>query len=390
MLHTSDGFADDIVEISNYEAALPSVKKFLAWHLPRKQFVRHHQWCEEIGRMLDDSPLQDGILKYLGLPGLDLLDLRHFHAEICEKRNVNLRFLGFNGCASNRSTSGNSELNVSLDEVRRLSRVDQMSDVIGDRIEFVANDQSIASERARKMGPYDVINLDLCDGFGSQSPGEATKFTNYDAVNSLLALQSRFNRPWLLLLTTRADKGNIDDKVLKVLLGKYVDNLNSCPSFLDSSREKFSIGCEASAADAINTAEGLLPVYLIGLCKWLLNLALAHNPPTSVELCSVIGYRVHRAAVQEDIISLALRFTPTFQPVKDNLGLAKHTNPKVNECTLATRMLKRVAKRKDADKILSENHELNENMIHASVDLLKTARYDTSGYRAWVQSRLDE
>src|SRR6266481_980621 len=179
-----EGHADAIVVIPTYEATLPRTRDFLPLHLPRKQFVRHHQWCEQIGRLLDDSPLADGTLKYMGLPGVDLLDLRHFHAAVCETRNISLRFLGFNSSAT-PTNDAHVELNISLDEVRRLPRVDPMSDVIGDDFALVAKEDSLACRKTRELGPYDVINLDLCDGFGAQAPG-ALDQTYYNAVNSLL------------------------------------------------------------------------------------------------------------------------------------------------------------------------------------------------------------
>jgi hypothetical protein len=228
-----EGHADDIVEVATYEAILPRTRDFLPWHRPRKQFVRQHQWCEEIERMLNDSPLADGTLKYMGLPGVDLLDLRHFHSAVCETRNISLRFLGFNSGAK-PTNDEHTELNISLDEVRRLARVDPMSDVIGDNFALVAKEDSLACRKTRELGPYDVINLDLCDGFGAQAPC-ALDQTYYNAVNSLLALQSRSKSPWLLLLTTRADRANVDTQVLQALLTKYTANLANCASFRQAS-----------------------------------------------------------------------------------------------------------------------------------------------------------
>lgn len=378
--------ADDIVLAAVYEAPLPTPKEFLPWHLPRKQYVRHYQWCEQIRRLLDDIDLADGTLKYLGLPGIDLLDLRYFHSEICETRHINLRFLGFNSSAMPTSTA-HTELNISLDEVRRLARVDPMSDVVRDNFALVAKENSIACRKARELGPYDVINLDLCDGFGAQPPN-AIDHTYYDAVRSLLALQARSKSPWLFLLTTRADKPNIDAEVLQTLLGKYIDNLATCAQFRDASVEKFDIETKDSLLAAAETAEGILPVFLTGLCKWFIALALAHQPPISVELCSVMGYRVNQGAIQEDLISLALRFTPTFVPAGDPLGLANKPAVAPDECILSTRVLKRVAKRVDADKKLSDDGVLKQKMIDATASLLEIARYDIEAYKAWLTAEI--
>ena len=378
-----EGHADNIVEVAAYEASLPVIKEFLPWHLPRKQFVRHFQWCEQIGSMLDDAPLTDGTLKYFGLPGVDLLDIRYFHKMICDARNIKLRFLGFNSSARPFSNA-HTMLNLSIDEVNRMSHVDPMSLVLGDDFALVAQENSIACLKARELGPYDVINLDLCDGFGSQAPGELNN-SYYDAVNSLFALQARSKSPWLLLLTTRADKQNINHELLQALLAKYIENLANCQPFLDASREKFAIETEEAVRAAAETPDGLLSVFLTGLCKWFLGLALANKPPTTVELRSVIGYRVVKGTEHEDLISLALRFTPTFIPAVDPSGLANQQADAPNECTLATRVLKRVAKRVDADKVLTEDAELSQSMIAASAILLDMASYDVDAYKVWLQ-----
>lgn len=376
--------ADDIIEVAAYEASLPEAKEFLPWHRPRKQFIRHYQWCEQIGRMLDDAPPTDATLKYLGLPGVDLLDLRHFHATLCETRNIWLRFLGFNSSAR-PSSSAQTELNISLDEVTRLQYVDRRSLVIGDNFALVAQENSIACCKARELGPYDVINLDLCDGFGAQTPGMLNN-SYYDAVNSLFALQARSKSPWLLLLTTRADERNINEDLLQTLLTKYISNLSNCNEFLDASRENFAIETEAALRNAVKTPDGLLSIFLIGLCKWFLSLALAHRPPTSVELRSVIGYRVEKDVEHEDIVSMALRFTPTFLTVRDSFGLANQQASAPDECGQAVQALKRVAKRVDADKVLANDEELNQSMIDESASLLGLARYDIDAYRNWCEN----
>lgn len=384
MADQEKGLADGIVETVTYEAPEPVLKTdFLAWHRPRKQYVRHYQWCREIGRMIDAKPESYSILKYLGLPGTDLLDLRYFYDEICARRNITLRFLGFNTDACPNSKA-QTELNLSLDEVRRLERIDPLSEVIGDNFSLIANTKSIARQTAYKLGPYDVVNLDLCDGFGARAPGMPNNMSYYNAVSHLFSLQARTAHPWLLLLTTRADKPNINEEVLQKLLKKYIENLNNCLLFRNASCEEFGIKTEKSLDAAIENPVGLLPVFLTSLCKWFIGLALAITPPISVELCSVVGYRVVRDAEQEDLISLALKFTPKHVPVPDPMGLANHPVEAPNECILSTRALKCVAKRIDVDKKLEGDPTLCQSMIDATANLLSLARYDPTAYRVWV------
>jgi hypothetical protein len=380
-----EGLADNIVEIPSYDAPMPPKRakdEFLPWHRPRKQYVRHYQWCHEVRELIRANAPADGTLKYLGLPGVDLLDLRHFHSVLCEEHKVKLRFLGFNASARPRSAA-QTELNVSMDEVKRLSHVHPLSDVVGDDFAMLANQKSIAFQKARELGPYDVINLDLCDGFGAQEPGVFAN-TYYDAVSSLLGLQARNAKPWLLLLTTRADKPNINTTVLNTLIEKYCSNLDDCISFKDASSELFDIDTREAVAEAIGQPVGLLHVFLTGLCKWFLGLALQHNPPTSVELRSVYGYRVDKGAENEDLVSLALKFTPTVTPAPDPLGLAAKVPEAPDEGALATKALRRLAKRIDADKKLRDDGVLMQRMTDATVGLLTQARYDPDSYREWL------
>lgn len=332
--------------------------------------------------MLTETPPADGVLKYFGLPGIDFLDLRHFHAKICHPRNIKLRFLGFN-TSVNPKDPAQADLNVSLDEVRRLQFIDPQSEVIGDNFSLIADERSLACLRARQLGPYDVINLDLCDGFGAKTPG-APNNNYYEAVRSLLALQTYTKNPWLLLLTTRVDKPNINQKMLQILIKKYLDNLASCNSFLEASSINLSITTEKELHTAIKSSDGLLSVFLVGICKWLLGMSLAHTPPLSMEVRSTIGYRVLKSSESEDIVSIALKFKPTFLPADDPFGIATKAAIKPNECVLSTKALKRIAKRIDADELLHSKPELFQVMLEATTQLLNLARYDTTTYPAWA------
>lgn len=381
-----ESFTDGIVEIKSYDAELPAVKEFLPWHLPRKQFVRERQWCAQILQMIAATPPDDATLKYLGLPGVDLLDLRHFHSAICLEKNIKLRFLGFNSSIK-AAQADSAELNVSLDEVRRLSNVDPMSSMLGDNFSLVANRKSLAHQQAYSLGPYDVINLDLCDGFGAAAPGRLTD-NYYNAVSSLLALQAHSKNPWLLFLTTRTDVPNVDAVVLESLVQKYITNLSTCVSFRDASRDRFAIDNEAHLRAAISTSSGLLSVFLTGLSKWFAGLALAYQPPITVELKSVIGYRVVRNAEHSDLVSLALKFSPTFIAPVDPLGLAQEPRPiPPDECAISTQALQRVSRLVDADKILRDDADLNRKMTESAAALLELARYDVEAYRLWLPTQ---
>lgn len=375
--------ADDIVGSVAYEAPRPMRKEFSPWHRPRKQFVRHRQWLEQISRMLDESPPTEQTLKYLGLPGVDLLDLRFFHENLCVQRGLKLRFLGFN-TAANPSNEAQTELNISLDEVRRLPGVDPQSNVIGDDVRAIANQSSIAWKRTFDLAPYDVVNLDLCDGFGVDDPADTGLPTYFDALNALVSLQAHSKTPWLLLLTTRSGKQQVHAEVFKKFVDKYASNLVDCPQFKSASLELFQFN---QIPAEIDVAKHFLPLFLCGLCKWMLNLAVGLKPPFSIAIKSVVGYRIDHSAPHEDLVSVAARFEPLFTPVADSMGLAQNEPaPEVDECDFAVKALKRVSKLANADDILRNDAQLHAEMVDATATLLSVARYDADAYRQWVSA----
>ena len=378
-----EDLADDIFEAAVYEAPKPQKKDFSAWHKPRKQFVRHHQWCTEVESLLKDMQPDGNTLKYLGLPGDDLLDLRYFHTQVCEPKKLQLRFLGFNSGASPKSKA-NIELNISLDEVRKLSTVHPLSEVIPDDFCLIANDSSKAWSKTKAMGPYDIINLDLCDGFGTHKPGRLDN-THYNAVNRLMTLQAKNTRPWLLFLATRTGKQDIHDELLQALIDLYAKNLDTCATFKAVSEEAFAIRDEATLNAAANTPDGHLVIFLAGLCKWIFGLAVRH-PSSTVKVKSVLGYRVDKRAAHDDLVSLALRFDPTFIDAADPLGLAKMPAPTPSECDLSTKALKRLQKRRCVDDILSADAILLSEMVAATKTLLALARYDPDDYQIYLQT----
>lgn len=382
-----EGLADNIFEVDAYSPTepVPFKDNFLPWHRPRKHFVRDSQWRKEIQRLVENSKAASGgTLNYLGLPGVDLLDLRYFHSTICQSQKVGLRFLGFvRGVNANSSES--TELNISLDEVRKLSNVDPLSEVLADDFSLLSNQHSVAFQKAKKLGPYDVINLDLCDGFGSQGPGEC-QVNYYDAVRNLLTIQSRNPNPWLLFLTTRADKENIHTETLLKLVEDYKNSLHLCDSFRDASSARFSI-CEAEHIDlAVGEAEGLLQVFLTGLSKWFITLGLSYRPPFSAKAKTQIGYRVFNTAVQQDLVSLVFKFMPHQISPHDPIGLATQTPEMPDECLLATAALQKVADRIDADERLASDQDLLARMVEQTANLLSLARYDVGEYKKWVNN----
>ena len=382
-LPDDEQLSDDIVGATSYEASPPPKRGFLPWHRPRKQFVRSEQWTRQVERILHDFTPEGQTLRYLGLPGADLLDLRHFHKIVCEPRGLSLRFLGFNS-AANSENALQVELNISLDEVKKLRLVDPLSDVLPDDIRRVANEDSIAYRRAQILGPYDVINLDLCDGFGSDVPGIMDD-THYNAVSRLLSLQVRNKNPWLLLLTTRVGQAHVHATVIEKLTSKCIQNMADCEEFRDTLSKALSISDQVAFQEMTKSAAGLLVTFLIGISKWLLGLAVRNNPQASMELKSIIGYKVASDSSCEDLVSLAFRFDPQIAQISDPMGFATQSTQVLEECPLSAKIAARVARRVNADEVLRADGTLREQMAHAMAALLEIARYDKNGYYEWLR-----
>lgn len=351
-------------------------KEFQPWHRPRKQFVRREQWSALLRRLFDGRPTTDP-LRYLGLPGFDLLDLRYLYEEICRADERPMRFLGFNTEAQPGSAA-HIELSLSLDEVRRLPNVDPMSNVIHDDFRRIAAEASIAWDRTLSLGPFDVVNIDLCDGLATDPPGMEASI--YAALARLVALQVRSDKPWLLLVTTRIGRGMFDPDAEQRLLEIFRANVGACDGFVEACADLLE--ADPASIDTAGCSEtDFLGLMVVALAKWVSALAQAPGP-NRVELASTHGYRVEPGAACEDLVSLALRFEPVIAAPTD--ALSPSPPVPVDECAIAKAIARRAAARRDVDAILTERVELHEALAMETEALLMLARYDVAGYRAWL------
>ena len=376
-----DDLSDDLVGVSSYEAPGRVKRKFEGWHRPRKQYVREKQWCAQIDTLLDE--LNDATeLRYFGLPGSDLLDLRCFHKKVCEPRGLRLRYMGFNKGADPGSPDL-AEMTISIDEIQKLSNVDPGSLILPDDFRLLASDESLAWQRTAELGPYDVINLDLCDGFGKDHGSEFNN-TYYTAVSHLMTLQSRRAKPWLLLLTTRVGQEHVHKDTFDALKKNYTSNLTSCVPFREASNAHFAINDVTSLKLQVLTAKGLQSVFLTSICKWLVALGLAFKPASKVEIASVMGYKVKPQATTEDMVSIAIKVIPTLVAPKDPGNLAKQPVKALDECSLASAALEEIRKLCDVDSTLAGDAVLACQMLENMGGLLEQARYDLAEYKKWA------
>lgn len=379
------GLMDTSFDNAKYEAPKPSKRKFLPWHRPRKHYVRKEQWQHQIEELANIGALEAQTLRYLGLPGTDLLDIRHFHKTLCVPKNLALYFLGFNNAAQSQHDD-QIELNISLDEVRKMPRVDARSDVIQDDFCLLADDSSLAWSRVREYGPFNVVNIDLCNGFARHKPG-TIDINYYNAIIRLMTLQAKQKQPWLLFLTTRTGKQDIHKDVLDILTDKYRSNLADCELFKEQSSIEFGIADEDELSKAVITPDGHLSVFLVALSKWMIGIGTVQQPPFAVTISSTLTYRIKHNAKHNDLVSIAFKFDPTFAAAPDPMGLAKVVDDLPTECKLASATVRHIKNRKCVDTILRDNPAIRSALVHETVELLKLARYDTSGFVDWLEAQ---
>ncbi|TCC10897.1 PP_RS20740 family protein [Kribbella soli] len=377
----------DIFALPDYKLpARTKKRRFKPWHKPRKQYIRDLQWNREIAWLLRNrSP--DKPLRYLGLPGTDLLDLRHFYNTFCRKSERypdgrELRFLGFDTAAHSRSAEGDA-LNVSLDEMVGSGRlVDPLSDVRGDRFQTLATYDSVAWRQARQLGPYDIINVDLCGSVGEE---EVTIDSSiYSALHNLAHMQLRNDEPWAIFLTTRVKADLFSESALAKLI-EFVDrNLSDCAEFrvaaddyLDGMRH---------LADPIDQwgCQQFFDTATLGILKWLLEM-VGRSSRCVVSVSSAAAYKVEGSAPCVDMLSVVLRFVPIAHPQPDSSGMSGIGRIGVSECEQAAHFPQAVAATVDVDKLLAEDAQVQQVCIERASLLMQEARYDGDDYEEWIK-----
>ncbi|EIW8705498.1 MULTISPECIES: PP_RS20740 family protein [Klebsiella pneumoniae complex] len=372
-------FFNDLFEDMQETPAGRLVKNnFLPWHHPRKHLVRLDQWVYYINMLLDKPFHGKDTIKYFSLPGDDLLDIRTIHEEICLRRNIKLHFLGFNDHESEQLREQNA--NISLNEVRALPFIDRNSEYHNNDILKIVSKDSLAYQRFKSFGDFDVINLDFCGSVTIQRPANRSP-NHYNLLTKIIQLQNNRDKPWLLYLTTRIGSDHIHHEVLNQFKEHYSSNLND-ENFRVKSHEIFNVFDRDSLTQSLGNCENFRKIVSTSLCKWLLSFSLSLTPKTTVKILDAMEYKVLPESEYPDMLSLALLFTPHPDQVQDPLGLAI-PNARVErfqEPTIASYYIDRVNKCTDCDSYLLTSPNVKQAMVEKSANLLKSARFDTQEY----------
>ncbi|WP_035613563.1 hypothetical protein [Haloferula sp. BvORR071] len=353
---------------------------FKPWHRPRKHYLRLKQWCHEAAKLIDSLGLKDGDeLRYLGLPGEDLLDLWVLRG-VCERAKVRLRYLGFD--SSRRSAS----INLATHKVNSNDFIHPSSLILGDSLQSLLKEGSLGLSRADANAPYDIINLDLCDSVVDQAVPES--YPNLEVVRALCDLQrQRRGRPWLLFLTTRVLKDGISEDALKRMFSCIIENIKSAADFPETLEKQLGISPgtieNATSVEEFDD-EKWMGCHTLAFAKWLLIYLVKMQ--CSVRLLDSYVYNVVKT--RKDMVSLGFLIEPVrlagSDPSGMTVGLLPGTVQAIDEAALACAMVSQVSRMSDLDGMMEMEPEIFASFIEKKAKLLETVGYDPDAFRAWA------
>lgn len=364
--------------------------EFLPWHKPRKHYIRIEQWSVQIRNLIKQLGYGQGdVIAYLGMPGPDLLDIRTLHG-VCQRAKVRLKYVGFDSAL--HIPPGQYELDLSQHELFDLEFIDGASRVVRDRVEQIAIRDSMAHQTSSKYAPYDVINFDLTDCLAARSNGK-NRGSYFDALRELFELQIRGRtKPWLLFLTTRTTREQIEPLTKRKLIKCIQDNARKHEQFRERLHNAFGLRENQLNAELDGTQplehSLLAKIFCLAIGKWMLEVMMSGQPHLKTTLLKSYSYSV--AGPTADMLSLAFLLEPVIQPRTDPTGLSRSilTPTAVrepSEAEQALNLLAEILRIVDVDDLLLKDADLKHKMIEKGAKILASARYNVNAYRAWAQ-----
>jgi hypothetical protein len=364
-------------------------KDFKPWHRVRKQFIRERQWNHEIlflaQRHLRREPERP--LHCLVLPSDELLDVRCLW-EALQRDGCGLRFLGFNNTIS--TDERRRKMDVAENAITQLAKVCQDSHVVGDYFQDIARHNTQAYRLFRQYGPYDVVNLDLCDSLVPRGkPGEME--SNYSALHRLLCYQlERQRTPWLLFATTQVDRDSANQPEINKLAQPTRANCDQHKDFREALAKLIPQGAFLSNDHTLDishlNAGQLVHVFGIVFGKWLMHPLAQASPRCAIRLVPSYRYTI-KSDSNVQMLSLGFLITPHYTPPVDAAGVSL-LQPTVrtfpSELESALGLVSTAADIRDVDQMLKADPTLREQLTNSKADLLASVNYDRNKYLRWV------
>ena len=316
-----------------------------------------------------------------------MIDIRIL-SKICLKEGLSLKYLGFNSATNNVRKP---EQTISENEMIHIPNIHKESKTILDYIQRVANTESKAYKSMSEMGPYDIINLDLCNSVAQMASGRNTgNYRYFDAIYRILNYQTKTRiQPWLLFLTTRGEKPHVDPIDLEKLWSCIYNNIRENNGF----KEKLEtlIGHKMGHCESVEDVDldffKFVQLFGIGVGKWFIKTMMSAEPKCSVQMLNSYCYRVNHG--KPNLISFAFLLRPVIQLPINIANLAERIPEEPTatidiqelECT----MVDTISEITDLDLLLLEEPDIRMQMICETKELLRQARYDISIYDEWEQ-----
>lgn len=381
--------ADDLTQfvqsVSSEQYVLEtSVRRFKPWHKPRKQLVRRLHINGALGPLLEEG---DGPIRYLGLPGPDLLDLHWMQRGVCQQYGRGLLFVGFDIDHQHdddlQEAEDSDRFTIEADKLA-ISGIDDRSLIVKTAFQSLTDLNSIGFVRAQELAAFDLVNIDLCGGLAQEEPS-VTGLTVYNALANLLGLQVTRHLPWILMVTTRVDHGYVGRKVKGRFARVIEHNLTECEGFSKEFESHFGFPNVSRRSRQAMSPGVLAQVWTLAISKWIIVLAADKNMPAS--LVNAISYTVHRNNGHPDLLSLAFRIEPAHHaPAFDPFEIARFDSHQdlSDECVKALDAMKIVHTATDADELLESSPELLTQATNETAELLAAAGYSEDAYRSWL------
>lgn len=389
--------------------------EFKPWHRVRKQFIRERQWNHEIHHLaqrlrrdLQTEETEWGAaqagsaavaeevpetlrierpLRCLLLPGDELLDVRCLWQKL-QTEGCYLRFLGFNSTIT--TDERRRQMAVTESAVTQLDKVCKDSHVTRDTFQDIARNNTQAYRLFRQYGPYDVVNLDLCDSLVPRGqPGETQ--ANFSALYQLLHYQIQHQKtPWLLFATTQVDRSTASQPEINQLAQPTRSNCDQHAAFAAALARIIPSAAFNSAACTLDishlNSDHLVRVFGVVLGKWLVNTLSTASPRCAVKLLTSYRY-VIRPDTGIEMLSLGFLITPHYAPPVDQTGLSNlqpSSRPFPSELDAGLAFVAVAERIRDVDELLAADAATRQALINSKADLLGNAGFDRDAYLRWV------
>jgi hypothetical protein len=230
---------------------------------------------------------------------------------------------------------------------------------------------------AKRLAPFDVVNLDFCE------PVLSGGVSVYPLLDRLFNLQ-RTNDDWLLLLTSFVDAESSDDGQLIPLLDLLSEDTTTCEGLESVIAEQLGLSAPLTPGQARNLSPSaffLLTSVLAGTRV----LREAMRRGFRVKVVSVFGYSVHATtAPVMDMVSLSLRLQPDYTTVGDDAGLvgADDVDPCDARVSQATHMLGV----ENVDEYMTADGN-RARYVRDSIALIRAANHPIEPYLAFLRSK---